>query len=299
MTLEEGVAPYQEDYGTDADPGAFPRTIRHGGGETLLESKPERVVCLELGTIDTMLELGMTPVGIVEPSLLPFTAEQEALLADVPRVETGEEVDLEAIIAAQADLVMADLGTEDQLSQIAPTVLLHRAGSGQVWREVFMMTVLSLGEEERGAAVVQRYEERIRKLNAALPTPRPSVSFIRVQSDSLRYMLRANFVGRILTDLGFPRPEAQNVDDFIFLNMSLETLGDYADANLIVVATDKGDEAKAFAQQMLESPIWQTLDAVKNDRVFLVDSATWIGGVGYGGAHRVLDDIATYFQIAE
>lgn len=292
MSLEDATEPYINDYGTDAAPGVFPRTIRSANGETILETQPKRIVCLELGSIDTLFTLGIKPVGIVDPAPIPLTPEMDAFLADVPRIATWAEVDLEAVIAAKPDLIIADATREDPLNDIGPTVQLYRANSGMVWREVFEVVVLALGEEAKGADVVQQYEAAVRSLNDALPSPRSSVSFIRVQAENLRYMLRSNFAGRILTDLGIPRPTAQNVDDFALMNMSLETLGEYADGDVIIVATDAGEPAKAYLDQMLASPIWQTLSAVKKGRVVQVDSAIWIGGVGYSGAHLVLENIA-------
>ncbi|MGB3327998.1 MAG: ABC transporter substrate-binding protein, partial [Thermomicrobiales bacterium] len=204
-------------------------------------------------------------------------------------------VDLQAVLAAKPDLIIADASREEPLKDIAPTTELYRANSGMVWHEVFEMVVLAVGEEAKGADVVAKYEEAVRALNRTLVDPRPTTSFIRVQGESMRYMLRSNFAGRILTDLGIPRPASQNVEAFALIGMSLETLGEYADADLILVATDAGDDAKAFLDQMLQSPIWQTLNAVKHDRVVQVDSATWIGGVGYTGAHQVLKDIARIY----
>lgn len=294
--MEDALAPYKN-YGTDAAPGVFPRTIRHENGETTLESKPERVIALELGTIDTLSLLGMPPVGIVDYNPLPLGDAMETFLADVPRVASWSEVDSEAVLVAEADLITADSSRDPILADLAPTVFMKSAGSGVLWKEVFEMSILSLGEEEKGAGIVEQYEERVRALNQVLPNPRPVISFIRVQAGSIRYHLRNNFIGRILTDLGFPRPAAQNVDDFMYLNMSLETLGEYADADIIIVATDAGDEAGAFMDEMLGGAVWQTLGAVQNDKVWLVDSAIWVAGVGYAGANRVLDDIATYFGV--
>ncbi|MCA9833492.1 MAG: iron-siderophore ABC transporter substrate-binding protein [Thermomicrobiales bacterium] len=294
--MEDALAPYKN-YGTDAAPGVFPRTIRHENGETLLEAKPERVIALELGTIDTLSLLGMAPAGIVDYNPLPLGDVMESFLADVPRVASWSEVDSEAVLVAEPDLITADSGGDPILADLAPTVFMKSAGSGVLWKEVFEMSILSLGEEERGAGIVEQYEERVRALNQVLPSPRPTISFIRVQDGSMRYHLRNNFIGRILTDLGFPRPAAQNVDDFMYLNMSLETLGEYADADIIVVATDAGDEAGAFMEEMLGGAVWETLSAVQNDAVWLVDSAIWVAGVGYAGANRVLDDIAAYFGV--
>ncbi|MGC4105940.1 MAG: hypothetical protein QM753_06225 [Thermomicrobiales bacterium] len=62
-----------------------------------------------------------------------------------------------------------------------------------------------------------------------------------------------------------------------------------------MVATDAGDDAKAFLDQMLASPIWQTLSAVQNNKVVQVDSAVWIAGIGYCGAGLVLENAAEIF----
>ena len=43
---------------------AFPVTIKHKYGETTIEKAPERVVCLGLTDQDTLMALGVVPVGV-------------------------------------------------------------------------------------------------------------------------------------------------------------------------------------------------------------------------------------------
>ena len=47
-----------------AEEGAFPVTITHKYGETTVEAAPERVVCVGLTDQDTLLALGIVPVGV-------------------------------------------------------------------------------------------------------------------------------------------------------------------------------------------------------------------------------------------
>ncbi|HEX5166265.1 MAG TPA: hypothetical protein VFV93_12765, partial [Thermomicrobiales bacterium] len=72
VPVAEAVAVY-DDFGTDAEPGVFPRTIRHAMGETTLDAKPERVVVLDSGELDSVIRMGLNPVGALEydPDLLP------------------------------------------------------------------------------------------------------------------------------------------------------------------------------------------------------------------------------------
>jgi len=75
----------------------------------------------------------------------------------------------------------------------------------------------------------------------------------------------------LLTDLGFPRPESQNVDDFA-AEVSLEQL-------------DQADTVQ-------RSPVWNELPAIKAGKVRKVDDQTWLGGIGYHAAFEVMDQIA-------
>lgn len=45
----------------------FPRTVEHAMGETEIPQRPERVVVLDTGELDSVLSLGVTPVGAVTP----------------------------------------------------------------------------------------------------------------------------------------------------------------------------------------------------------------------------------------
>lgn len=288
------VAKYQG-LGTDAALGEFPRVVRHGKGETTIESQPTRVVVLDTGEIDAVVAMGLIPVGMPEESAPVYLEEQ---LADVATVGPWGEPDLEAIAALRPDLILTNSTRHDDLyeslSAIAPTV--YGPQVGLVWRYNLALYAQALGREQEAATLVADYEERVRALNQALPSPRPTVSVIRVLADNVRYYQRSNFIGLLLTDLGFPRPEAQNVDDFALLNQSIETLRDSGDADVIFVSMVGGAE-NAYGQELLESPLFQSLGGVQSERYMVVDDSIWIAGLGYAASHAVLDDIEAMFGL--
>jgi iron complex transport system substrate-binding protein len=291
VPVAEAVAVY-DDFGTDAELGVFPRTIRHAMGETTLQAKPERVVVLDSGELDSVIRLGLPPIGALDydPDLLPDYLLEG--LADATTVGTLAEPDIEAIAALQPDLILSSKLRHEQLyeslSAIAPTVFGER--TGVVWKQNFALHAQALGREVEADEAVREYEERVRELNAALPEARPTVSIVRVLDDHLRYYQRANFSGTILTDLGLPRPESQNVDDFALLDQSLETLGQSADANYIFVSPYLGEQDD-FAQEMLSSPLWSSLSAVQEGNVMVVLDDVWMAGIGYRAAQSIMDDI--------
>lgn len=51
-----------------ADAPAFPITIEHAFGKTVIEQEPERVVCLAWSNMEAPLALGIAPVGYSAPN---------------------------------------------------------------------------------------------------------------------------------------------------------------------------------------------------------------------------------------
>jgi iron complex transport system substrate-binding protein len=261
-------------------------------GETTIESQPVRVVVLDSGELDSVVRLGLKPVGALEydADLLPDYLLEG--LSEAATVGTLAEPDIEAIAALQPDLILSSMvrheALYDTLAQIAPTVF--GISTGVVWKQNFAQHARALGREVEAAEAVLEYEERVRDLNSKLPEPRPTVSIVRVLADNVRYYQLANYSGTILTDLGLPRPDSQNVDDFALLNQSLETLGQFADADFIFVSPALG-ENDAFAQEMLEGPLWQSLSAVQAGNYQVVLDDVWMAGIGYVAAQTIMDEI--------
>ena len=289
------VAAYDA-YGTDAAPGVFPRTIRHATGTVQLAKKPERVLPLDSGELDSVVQLGLKPVGyLVERNHPDYL---RTILEGLPTVGTLAEPKLETIASIRPDLMLTSKIRHEklnaQLQTIAPTVFGDR--TGVVWKQNFALHARALGREVEADATVRAYEDRIRKINAVLPNPRPSISVVRVLDNHLRYYQRANYSGTVLNDMGFRRPDSQNVDDFALLNQSLETLGSLGDADHIVVTFTQGENGE-FSKQFLASPLWQNLGAVRRGNFFVGSDDIWMAGIGYRSAGTILDDIARYFRI--
>ncbi len=165
---------------------------------------------------------------------------------------------------------------------------------GTPFKQNVKLYAQATGTEEVAAELVGRYETRVRELNAGLPSPRPSMSIVQIRPDAVRYYQTANFLGVLLRDLGFPRG-SENVDNFA-IDESAELLGDQADGDYIILTVQNPDE-NDLAPEVVQGEIWAQLPAVQAGQVLEVDSAVWIGGVGYGAAFEVLDEMAAFFEV--
>lgn len=291
VSISSAVAPYGR-FGTDAGPGVFPRTLQHAMGQTHIEREPQRIVTLDTGELDAMVTLGIKPVGAVDYGAtgLPDYFDPKDI-EGIEVVGTLQEPNLESIVRLKPDLILSSKLRHEkfypQLSQIAPTVFAERVGV--TWKENFQLFAEAVGREEQAGETVERYEQRVTEMRASLPTPRPQVSITRILANgNIRLYQRANFLGILLTDLGFPRPEAQNVDDFA-ADVSLEQLSQ-AEGDLIVLAVFDGTK-NTHVDAVLGSPLWQGLEAVRSGAVKQVDDQTWIGGIGYEAAFKVMDQL--------
>src|SRR5690554_3147776 len=101
---------------TEGAAGAFPVTIEHAFGETVIEAEPQRVVTWGWGSTDAAIALGVVPVAIPfqayggdENGVLPWIAEAlEEMGAETPTVlPDSAEAPVEAIAAAEPDLILA------------------------------------------------------------------------------------------------------------------------------------------------------------------------------------------------
>ena len=294
---DAAVAAY-DTFGTDAAPGVFPRTIRHATGSTEIKAKPARILPMDSGELDTVVNLGLKPVGYLdydEKLMPPYLVEA---LKGLKTIGTLAEPNLEAVASLQPDIMLTTKVRHekivDRIKSIGPSV--WGISTGVVWKQNFALYSKSLGMEVEADKIVRAYEERVKALNAKLPSPRPTVSVVRVLGNNIRYYQRANYSGTLLTDLGFPRPPSQNVDDFALLNQSIETLGQSADADLIIVSPTEGPNG-AFWKQVQESAVWKNLNAVKKGNVMVVLDDVWMAGIGYRAAGTIMDDLARQFKV--
>ena len=138
---------------------AFPITIQHGLGETVIEEKPENIVAISWGNPDVPLALGIVPDGISEANfgprdengLLPWTAKAYEDLGAEPNVfKDTDGWDYEAISDCNPDVILAaysGLSQEeyDRLSEIAPVVAYPEIPWTTTWQEETINDAKALG----------------------------------------------------------------------------------------------------------------------------------------------------------
>lgn len=279
--------------GKDAGPT---RTVKHAMGETKVPLSPKRVVVLDTDKLDTMVSLGMAPVGAAQ------AAENQAwpgylgsALSATKPVGTLQQPNIEAIMALGPDLI---LGTKfrqaafyDKLSKIAPTVFTEKVGV--TWKENFKLDAEALGKTDQAAKLLSDYETRAKTVGAKFTELK--VSIVRFMPTEIRMYGPESFSGIVVGDAGVGRPEAQMLavqPDKRFGKLSQENIAQ-ADADALFYSA-YGKAAEESQAAVTAGPLWKKLKAVTSGNVHNVDDEVWMLGIGVTAANGILDDLDKY-----
>ncbi|QJC50270.1 iron-siderophore ABC transporter substrate-binding protein [Paenibacillus albicereus] len=270
-------------------------------GETQLEGTPTKVVVLTTQGTETLLELGVKPVGAVQSWIGdPWYAHIQDRMDGIEIVGDETQPNLELIASLQPDLI---LGTKvrqekiyDQLSAIAPTVFTENLGDSMV--ENFQLFARALNKEAEGRQVLAEFDKLIADTAAALgDKTKLEVSLARFQAGQARVYYKENFAGVVLDKLGFARPEAQDKEEFAE-EIPKEQIRVLDGDVLFYFASDRSGETAASdtAKEWLADPIAQNMNVNQNKQVYQVDESIWNSAGGMIAAKLLVADIAKYFE---
>lgn len=277
---------------TDACDAGF-RPVEHAMGRTCVPENPQRVVVLDTGETDNALALGAPIVGAPVGDVKRYQDYLVPQLDGIVDTGTISEPNLEVILSLEPDLVLGSRQRYeeiyDELSAIAPTVF--SASLRVPWQDNFALHAEALDREETAATLRAEYDRHVEEVRRALGDglDGTTISIIRFRPGQVRLYLKSSYIGYILQDVGLPRPESQDRDVFSS-EISLEQARD-VDADYIFITGYAQDDSELAT--FLESPLWQTLTAVRNERAIDVNDDTWIAGLGIQAANSVLDDLVT------
>lgn len=280
------------------DATEYPIVIKHALGETVIESKPERVVTIQWANHDIALALGVVPVGFSaanfgvqdDSGLLPWTAEKlnELGVTDPNVFQDTDGLDFEAISDANPDVILASYSgitqeDYDTLSQIAPVVAYPNAPWTTTWREQVLLNSEGMGMKAEGEQLIKDTEDMIsEKLSQYPQIAGKKVVWVNFSADDLSKLhiytpvdSRVSF----LYELGLEYPEsitAQITDPSSYsLSLSAENVESLYDADLIV---GYGNDELLHAIQA--DSLLGKVPAIERGSVAFIDSDTPLVAAG-------------------
>ncbi|OMP68211.1 siderophore ABC transporter substrate-binding protein [Domibacillus epiphyticus] len=265
-------------------------TVKHELDETVVPVNPEKVVVFDFGTLDTMAELGVEPVGLPKENIPDYLSQFE----DEKYANTGslKEPDFEKINDLAPDLIVISgrqMDLYDQFAEIAPTVYL--AVDESKYMESFKKNATIIGEifgkeaevEEKLTAI----DEKVAALKEKASTMEGNGLVILANEGKISAYGPASRFG-IIHDVFGVKPADENIEvsthgQSVSFEYLVETDPDYlfvVDRGAIVVG------GESSVKQVVENDLVKNTKAIKNDNVIYLDPNVWY--LSGGGLQSVL-----------
>ena len=295
---------------------AFPVTIEHAFGETVIAERPERVATWGWSTADAVIALGVTPVAMPfqsyggdEQGVLPWVREAlDEAGAETPIIltNTGDDIPYEEIAAAAPDVILAPYSgiTQEQydtLSAIAPTVAYPDQPWTTPWRDVISITGQALGLTAEADAVLAGIDAELAEAAAAHPEF-AGLTLATAWDVGGVFYVYADEDPRVefMLDLGFvnaPAVDALDTDESPFyFTLSYERVNEL-ESDVLVVYGGSDDEVRAVT----EGGYAQSLPAIEQGAVAELVGVEFIAAVSPPSALSLrwgLDEVVTQLAAA-
>ena len=273
-------------------------TITDRTGEKEVPFKPERVVVLDLGSLDIISEMGIEPVALPKKSLPAYLQK----FKDEKYVDLGslKEYDMEKISAAKPDLIIIETRQEDaydELSKIAPVVFLGTENNDHFGSLEKNLDVLGkiFGQEDLAKEKLGKINDRVAEVNKKVTEEKDSALVVMVSEGSMSVFGAGSRYGMVFDKFGFT-PADENIEvSGHGQNISNEYLKEKDSEYLFII--DRGavtGSAAQSAKEVVENELVKTTTAYKEGHIIYVNPQAWyVGGSGLLATDEILTEIET------
>lgn len=276
------------------------RTVTHAMGTTEIKGTPQKVVTLFQGATDAALLLGVKPTGAVESWIeQPWYNYIREKMEGVTNLGSENQPNLEEIVALQPDLIIASKTRHEkiaqQLSAIAPTVMTEEV---HLWKDTLHLTAEALNKTAEEQKFLKEWEQKVADFKSKMGDKlKLEVGIVDFRVDHAR-IVYTGFSALVLEELGIARPASQRGEEWGVQLTSKENIPQM-DADIIFdqTSTTRNDGRLDLRKEWSEHPLWKNLKAVKNNRVYEVDTAVWNNGSGPLAALEMLEDLYQFYEL--
>lgn len=268
---------------------AWPRTIEDDFGHTVtFEKKPERVVVLYFGHIESLFVLGTTPIGATSVASTINGSQLKQYAEQLDIVDIGNPPERERMLELSPDLILGPAyynSDYEKYNKIAPTLIFDPA----TWKEILTDYAKCLGAESVAEQLIDGLDSAIIQAREKLSAYQDKTSVVLMDLGKNTFRVRGitnrginagmqtNFFNQeggfgLTPPEGYPEETGE---------ISLEVLADF-NPDYIFICSTNGSEANNyesiwFQDGTEDSTIWKSLKAVQSGNVILLPNGSWSG----------------------
>ncbi|MGJ0439749.1 helix-turn-helix domain-containing protein [Paenibacillus polysaccharolyticus] len=260
--------------------------------------KHRRIVVLSPICAEMMIHLGVIPYAVMVTEILLSPHQREQFIVHGVRLLaiTQYDMDLELVRQVQPEIIVGNSMTEEikrKLRTIAPLL----TGLHQNIEPLLYQLAAWFHKEEAAQGIQLQLKQQVsvaqQKLQPIIQSA-STVMLLRVEAFGYRYLGGHSYgISQLIYDqLGLAIPQALEQGTAWFNPCSLDLLvqanPDYLFVEKRMMQHFSADENM---RKLLESSQWNELKAVKNKRVFYIDTHLWVDGHGITGQNLILNQM--------
>lgn len=274
---------------------AFPMTLTHELGETVLEEKPETVVVFDFGILDALSKLDVEVAGVPQAAIPPYLEEYAG--SEYTNVGSLKEPDFEAIHAMQPDLIIISARQADlypEFEEIAPTVYMGLDTTNYMNSFESNMTLLGelFGKEQEMAIELQAVNEEVATIVKDLESVEGKTSFVMVNEGKVSAFGPGSRFGTVFDVFGYDAADENLEVSTHGQSVSFEYLAETNPDILFVLDRSKAFEEGTYANTDFENELVQKTNAYKNGKIIYVDPSAWyLSGGGLDSMRIMIEDM--------
>ncbi|TDQ78212.1 siderophore ABC transporter substrate-binding protein [Sphingobacterium yanglingense] len=276
-------------------------TVHHKYGDIAIAVKPERVVVLDIGALETMKELGLVPTGVPKKFLPDYLSDyrDNPSITDVGSVI---EPNFEAISALKPNLIFISTRQErfyDELSEIAPTVFVGTDNKNYLssFEANVQMIASIFSKSELATIKLDSLKHRIETAQEKFKDDPNKALFLIYNNGKFSAFGKGSRFGFIHDVLGI-KPVLDLEDESVHgQRVSNELIAEANPDYLFIVDRNAAVLGKTATREEVENKLIKMTNAYKNRKMFYLDPNVWfISGGGLTSINLMVDDIVQLIQ---
>ncbi len=248
---------------------AFTRTVTDETGVTLtIPDSPQRILPLTPSLSETLFALGLDDriVGVTEFATYPKAARKK------PKVGTFFNPSLEKILALEPDLVIVGSEHQDGKTSAAlkqfgiPVYRVKPVDLNSIYRLISNLGEIT-GTLKRAHKVILKMKKQVAMIERRVAGLRPQRVFYQVGIDPIVTANRQTFAADLIHRAGGILVTADN--PIRYPTYAIEKI--IVDAPEVIIISSMSPNTN-YQRFRLSWQRWRTIPAVRNDRIYVVDS---------------------------
>ncbi|MGR6859490.1 iron-siderophore ABC transporter substrate-binding protein [Aliivibrio salmonicida] len=270
--------------------------IKHELGNAYLDKTPQKVIALDWALTETVLSLGVNPIGIADVQGYQAWVKKPKLNDFAMDVGSRREPNLELITELKPDVILISqhmASMYEKLNAIAPTLVYTIYSNKKTpfisAKEITLQLGKLLNKEQQAQDVIAKTEQRLSengdKIRRLQSNNKPLL-FIRFVNDkTVRVHSDGSLAQATIDEMGLVNAWHESTNMWGFTTAGFEALAQHQQSNVLIFGPLKETEKK----QLTQSTLWQAMAFTRTESVYELP-AIWTFG-GLISAQRFSDNI--------